>query len=469
MALVRPSSPSSASASTRAPPFSLLEFGNLVSAALDSPDPLLLSPFLSGPAHHSIDSNAHDEQKRGVRTLLKKFTKRASAFVRRSSASPTTTRPSSPEYRIPELRLASASSSASLYTAADADAFVPYLPLVAQYERASPRAHAFSRSTPSLPSQYAAHRPNRALSTRASTASFSHAVSSPSSTSSCSSTSTSSTTSSSFSSSSSSSSSAYPPTPLALSTVSESFESEEGPTQWSGSSEDLTLSLDVDVAGEEGEEDPFYKPRLQILPLSTPLLLPSSKRTLRRTHTHTRTRRIPGSPPRPPPARPIPAPPLPSLPARGLKYTSYTAHPYLLAAPRPETPSSPSPLPPPSSLCKSAAPASPTPAPKLRRASEATTASASSAEGKSLLDALDAFPAPPALGLSASFPFPPPSLALRRVPTPPTPPRRRASPTTPREDWLELDASPRSTTSVSTAGGSEEAWHSCSSACSGSV
>ncbi|KAJ6474437.1 hypothetical protein C8R47DRAFT_1221156 [Mycena vitilis] len=59
MALARPSSPSSA----RAPPFSLLEFGNLVSAALDSPDPLLLSPFLSAPAHRSIDSNAHDEQK----------------------------------------------------------------------------------------------------------------------------------------------------------------------------------------------------------------------------------------------------------------------------------------------------------------------------------------------------------------------------------------------------------------------
>ncbi|KAJ7723307.1 hypothetical protein DFH07DRAFT_1067281 [Mycena maculata] len=264
--------PSSFSSSSRAPPFSLLEFGDLVSAALDSPDPLLSfnSPVLSLSRGSDKTPSEDDQSGSRMRQMLNKFKKRASALVKRPSTRPSPRlRASSPEYRIPELSL-----SASIHNVS-CDNFVPYLPLVTQYERTSPYEHPFSTfsSTPSLPSQYS----TRSLYTN-SNSSYSSVVPSPS-TSSC----------------SSSSDSQYPITPLT--TV-----SEEGypARRWSASS----------TEPDGPSADPFAKPAVCVVPHT----FSAPARPLRR-----RRARLPLAPAKPPPTTPIPPPPA--------KYT----HPYARA------------------------------------------------------------------------------------------------------------------------------------------
>ncbi|KAF7367653.1 hypothetical protein MSAN_00829000 [Mycena sanguinolenta] len=209
------------SSSPRAPPFSLVEFGNLVSAALDSPFPILSSdssPLFSVPYNMETPQETEQSGSR-VRQIIRKFKKRATALVKRPSArSVTSIRARSPEYRIPELRLSSSVSCAD---------FVPYLPLVAQYERASHLRQLSStcRSTPSLPTQ----RPLKTL-YDTSNASHSSFVHSPSA--------------SSCSSASTSSESQYPTTPL-----NPVFEETALIRRWSSSTET-----------DEGPFDPFAKP-----------------------------------------------------------------------------------------------------------------------------------------------------------------------------------------------------------------
>ncbi|KAK7064949.1 hypothetical protein R3P38DRAFT_2491252, partial [Favolaschia claudopus] len=136
--------------SSRAPPFSLVEFGNLVSAALDSPDSILssdASTFFSLSNASRCGTPAGSEQSGGsrVRQMLQKFKKRASSLVKRPSTRRLSSlRASSPEYQIPELSLSPENE------------FAPYMPLVTQYERRTPYVRPISTcmSTPSLPSQY---------------------------------------------------------------------------------------------------------------------------------------------------------------------------------------------------------------------------------------------------------------------------------------------------------------------------
>ncbi|KAJ7912974.1 hypothetical protein B0H13DRAFT_512886 [Mycena leptocephala] len=281
---------SSTASSSRASPFSLVEFGNLVSAALDSPDPLL--SFSSSPlfslSNGTDNAPLEDEQSNSrVRQMLKKFKKRASAFVKRPSTHPAEeTRASSPEYRIPELRLSSDVSCAE---------FVPYLPLVAQYERRTPYIRQISTCR-SLPIQYS----SRSLYAH-SNSSHSSFAASPSG--------------SSCYSGSTSSESQYPLTPPA--TVSE----KRFPARcWSAYSTDESLS----------DPDPFAKPPVRVVARS----LTAPTQPLRRRG------RLPLSPAKPPPGCPIPAPPLPfhTYPAR-------STHPYRHAQPVPlPFPESPSPV-----------------------------------------------------------------------------------------------------------------------------
>ncbi|KAJ7106446.1 hypothetical protein C8R43DRAFT_210654 [Mycena crocata] len=150
-----------------APPFSLREFGDLVSAALDPPSSV--SPQSSSPSPSSSpfpasansnsnsnstsafnipfsasvsDSNTQKPQRkeerenrsqRGiVHTMLTRFKRRASEFVGSGSVSGSSsslTRPPSPSpYRIPDLRM-------SAHVASDESVFVPFVPPVVQYER----------------------------------------------------------------------------------------------------------------------------------------------------------------------------------------------------------------------------------------------------------------------------------------------------------------------------------------------
>ncbi|KAJ7637855.1 hypothetical protein B0H17DRAFT_1277770 [Mycena rosella] len=270
-----------ASTSPRAPPFSLVEFGDLVSAALESPDPL----FSNASRLFSLDGRGENLQEGDgsssrVRQMLKKFKKRAATLVKRPSTRPM--RPSSPEYRIPELRLSTCFRNASC------EEFVPYIPLVAQYERMSPAY----RSTPALPTQCAA--PSLYTNSNSSHSSFAPTPS----TSSCSSATTAS----------------FPTTPLT--TV-----SEEGfpPRRWSASS-----STDAD-SEPPTPRDPFAKHALRVVPRSKLAAYPSpSPSPTRPTRRRRRPARV--APAQPPPARPIPPPPF-----------AHT-HPYRRAQPRPASP-----------------------------------------------------------------------------------------------------------------------------------
>ncbi|KAJ6459623.1 hypothetical protein C8R45DRAFT_553458 [Mycena sanguinolenta] len=263
------------SSSSRAPPFSLVEFGNLVSAALDSPFPILSSdssPLFSVSYNRETPQETEQSGSR-VRQIIKKLKKRASTLVKRPSPrSVTSVRASSPEYRIPELRLSSNVSCAD---------FVPYIPLVAQYERASPHVRQLStcRSTPSLPTQ-------RSLKTLYDTSNAFHSFPKSPSTSSCSSGST-------------SSESQYPTTPL-----NNVFEESTLIRRWSCSTET-----------DESPFDPFAKPPVSMSLPHTPTFIASSVRPYRRAH-------LPPSPPNPPPKWPLPALPPPE-----------STHPYRRAMP----------------------------------------------------------------------------------------------------------------------------------------
>ncbi|KAF8188179.1 hypothetical protein K438DRAFT_1972369 [Mycena galopus ATCC 62051] len=330
----------SSSSSSRASPFSLVEFGNLVSAALDSPDPLFSSLSLSY-GRQSVLVTEESANSR-VRQIIQKFKKRASGLVRRSSTrTAPVTRATSPDYRIPELRLSHH---------VPCDEFVPYLPLVAQYERAT-RQISTRRSTPSLPSQ-CSPKPKPLHLYAASHSSFATPLPSPTpSASSCSSASTSST-------------SHGPATPR--NTV---FEDTCRLRRWSS-----------ETQTDENPTDPFAKPAVPAcVPL--PRLSRSSSASARTRSLHRRAR-IPPSPPRqPPPARPVPA--LPPLP----KYL-YNTHPYGRAVPQ--------------------FPASPPPS---RSHSHSHSHSRSRSRVRSSTSLLDAFPAPPTHTppptppRSAPFPF----------------------------------------------------------------
>ncbi|KAJ7086296.1 hypothetical protein C8R43DRAFT_1051358 [Mycena crocata] len=183
------------------PPFSLREFGDLVSAALDPPFSSSSSStafsssnsaaFSSSPSTFSLplrscsyldsdsktvsvsrdqrekekDRQRERQQSQGsLRTMLTRFKRRASAFVGGGSsttasssssgsekwavvASPTSrTRPTSPSlYRIPELRI-----SAHVTPGEFAHTFVPFVPPVVQYEKQRERAvkaHTISSAT----------------------------------------------------------------------------------------------------------------------------------------------------------------------------------------------------------------------------------------------------------------------------------------------------------------------------------
>ncbi|KAJ7763918.1 hypothetical protein B0H14DRAFT_3510574 [Mycena olivaceomarginata] len=282
-----PAAAPSSSSSSRAPPFSLVEFRNLVSAALDSPDPI---PFSESSPLFSVSYPPLESEQNGsrVRQIIQKFKKRATSLVRRSSTRTTAVvRANSPEYRIPELRLSANVSC---------DEFAPYLPLVAQYERRSPYVRPMStcRSTPFLPSQYS-------LTNMYDLSNSSHTSFTPSP------------TRTSCSSGSTSSESQYPTTPL--NTV---FEANR---RWSRCSTDETY---------ENPSDPFAKP---IVPVS-------------RFHTYTPAITKPTSPPAPPPRAPSPfshqapariphprlaAAPAP-LPPRHATHVPRVAHPALAVA-----------------------------------------------------------------------------------------------------------------------------------------
>ncbi|KAJ7474252.1 hypothetical protein FB451DRAFT_1398240 [Mycena latifolia] len=285
----------SPSASPRALPFSLVEFGDLVSAALDSPDPLL--SFNSSRLFSVGENPADGEQGSSrVRQMLKKFKKRAFAFGKRPSTCPP--RPSSPVYRIPELRLSMSFQNVSC------DDFVPYVPLVTQYERARARPNSPLRSTPSLPSHD--HSSSHSLYTASNSSHSSFATAPTPSTSSCS--------------SASASISSYPTTPLT--TV-----SEEGfpARRWSACSSDSDLT----PASHGADADAFGKRAVHDVPPSGTFPAAAARPLRCRA-------RLPLA--QPPPACPIPAPPLP------LPFPAHT-HPYRRAQPLLE-PESPTPRPP---------------------------------------------------------------------------------------------------------------------------
>ncbi|KAJ7038661.1 hypothetical protein C8F04DRAFT_1231844 [Mycena alexandri] len=303
---------------SRAPPFSLLEFGDLVSAALASPDPIrplsaaspsLFSLTLPPRETDTRSVTTNVTSRRRVRTLLTKFKKRASsAFAFVALYAPSTrplSRPKSPAYRIPELRLSVSASTAHLAssspsasaTVADADdaddaeaeadaRFAPTLPLVMQYERA------YGKSVPELPLRgYPSYSRLHSASSSPST-----------STSSC---------------SCSSSGSSYPTTPTALSTVSESSSSasecEDGRSRWSASvcSGDESASAS---ASPPADEDAFVVP-----PPTTHVLR-------RRTSTRARLARALLPPPKPVPSLPLPPlPPIPPMPTMPTKYATFSA------------------------------------------------------------------------------------------------------------------------------------------------
>ncbi|KAJ6569278.1 hypothetical protein B0H19DRAFT_1256926 [Mycena capillaripes] len=327
------------------PPFSLVEFGSLVSAALDSPDPILFSSPVSyassstAALHDAVQSDSYV----GVRQMLSKFKKRASALVKRPSSTTqprAETRAQSPEYRhrIPELRL-----SASLHTDEDADdAFVPYLPLVTRYERAA-------RSMPSLPTQCSSHAVSQshyhayATHSNASHSSFASPTSSSFPSPSLSANST--------SSCSSASSSSYPTTPLT--TVSKE-------RRWS-------VCTSTSSAADENPIDPFAKP-LYVVPASAPGS--SNSKSNSNPGFRPRPRRLlplaPAPAPAPAPPLPLPLPPVSvSMPSRE---GQRQRHPYDLP---------------------------PLPSPTLSSNSSRTRTQSHRAKKKTVRSLLDAFPAPP--------------------------------------------------------------------------
>ncbi|KAJ7152502.1 hypothetical protein C8R46DRAFT_1042765 [Mycena filopes] len=255
----------------RAPPFSLLEFGNLVSAALASPDiPPLASALpvsresTTAPTAHTAHTTRRSLLSR-VKHALVSLRTPPTTNPRRAASEPARAPPHrrarSPAYRIPELQRLSSFNAFDTTNPKDASAFEPNVPLVMQYERV------YGLSVPSLPS----------YSLRTSTSSP------PSSTSSC-----------------TSSGSSYPPTPLTLTPVSEAFSEDVCTSRWSLSSSSTC-----------SDAEPVFltKPNS-----SNSRPAPTPTPTLRRCRTRLslglrlRLHLLP-------PAKPVPACPLPPLPA----------------------------------------------------------------------------------------------------------------------------------------------------------
>ncbi|KAJ7461402.1 hypothetical protein B0H11DRAFT_2057005 [Mycena galericulata] len=156
-------------APSRLPPFSLVEFGDLVSAALDPPGDALSfpnAPLFSLSSHtierkKSIQNLNVSQSHSRVRRILSKLKKRAAALVKRPRPRlPVRFRhASSKQQPLREQRVQSSVLSVTptpaLDEGLDPDAdddslvFAPYLPLVAQYERMAPYAYAYA--APSLP------------------------------------------------------------------------------------------------------------------------------------------------------------------------------------------------------------------------------------------------------------------------------------------------------------------------------
>ncbi|KAJ7259714.1 hypothetical protein C8J57DRAFT_1233395 [Mycena rebaudengoi] len=128
------------SSPSRMPPFSLLEFGELVTAALDSPDPSFASTSLF-PLAHSLErkksaQNLHLQSSSRMRLLLAKIKQRAVALVKRPRLHFRHTSPAkapTPRHASPTSGFADHSTRCS-----SLEPFVPYLPLAVQYERMSP-------------------------------------------------------------------------------------------------------------------------------------------------------------------------------------------------------------------------------------------------------------------------------------------------------------------------------------------
>ncbi|KAJ7909474.1 hypothetical protein B0H13DRAFT_2330292 [Mycena leptocephala] len=146
--------PGSVSAPARLPPFSLIEFRALVSAALDSspslslslPIPTALRKKSSAQSlHSSPPSHLHSHSR--IRLLLTKLKKRAAALVKRRR---TYSKPSA-SVRVAVSSVVDPDSARSRSSAADS-MFTPYLPLPAQHERAlhdHQGGDPYSRSYPS--------------------------------------------------------------------------------------------------------------------------------------------------------------------------------------------------------------------------------------------------------------------------------------------------------------------------------
>ncbi|KAJ7159526.1 hypothetical protein C8R46DRAFT_1038829 [Mycena filopes] len=257
----------------RAPPFSLLEFGDLVSAALASPDiPPLASAIpvpqaTTTPTAPTTRTRSLFSRVKHALTLVSLRSPHSTTNPRRGASAPavpdTHRRTRSPTYRIPELqRLSAFSAFDAAPLTAKADAFEPALPLVMQYERV------YGQSVPLLPSYSAYSSPS---------ASSAYCDSSPpTSTSSC-----------------TSSGSSYPPTPLTLSSVSE----DPSESRWS-----LSSCADSDV------NDVFLNVQhLKQVPTPTPTLRRRTRLSLGLGLRFHLGRGLP-------PAKPVPACPLPPLP-----------------------------------------------------------------------------------------------------------------------------------------------------------
>ncbi|KAJ7152517.1 hypothetical protein C8R46DRAFT_1228742 [Mycena filopes] len=254
----------------RAPPFSLLEFGDLVSAALASPDIPPLATALPVPRESTATPTATKTRRsllsRVKHALVSLRFPPSTTHPRRAASEPAPEPPHrrarSPAYRIPELQRLSSFNAFDTSNPKDASAFEPAVPLVMQYERV------YGLSVPSLPS-YASY------SSPSSSAYFDSSP--PSSTSSC-----------------TSSGSSYPPTPSILSPV---FES---------SSEDACTSRWPLASSAFSDAEPVF--------LTKPTQTPTPTLTLRRR----RTRLSLGLGLRLgllPPAKPLPVCPLPPLPS----------------------------------------------------------------------------------------------------------------------------------------------------------
>ncbi|KAJ7152510.1 hypothetical protein C8R46DRAFT_1357530 [Mycena filopes] len=239
----------------RAPPFSLGEFGDLVSAALASPD---IPPLTSA---------LPPRQTRARLSALSSFHHQSPRVASEPAREPPHRRARSPAYRIPELQRLSSFNAFDTTNPQDASAFEPALPLVMQYERV------YGQSAPSLPSY--------AYSSSSPSASSAYTDSSPS-TSTC---------------SCSSSNSSYPPSsPMTtLSPVCESSSEDACTSRWSLSSSACS------------DAEPVFLTK----PTETPTPAPTLRR--RRTRLSLGLRLHLGGGVLPP-AKPVPACPLPPLP-----------------------------------------------------------------------------------------------------------------------------------------------------------